>query len=132
VTVNSLTREKSLELDDLDRKQPLLVLPPSYVKQFPGPKKVVKKTPTRTQQKEVHPFVAEYAELDTDMLELTLVDPKLPPQNRRYAIVVHHGSTWVSVPRTWLRDLQASKGDFVDVFSDPAQPNKLFLKFRKA
>lgn len=104
---------KSLQLGDLDSKQPLLFLPQSFADQFPND------------------YVAEYRERSSTLLEVTLVNPKSPAGNKRYRVFHHHGASQVSIPKVWLRDKLASAGEHVDIYQDGLDPKKLVLTLRR-
>lgn len=57
------------------------------------------------------PCVVEFKDIVGGSVEVQAVNPKLPPTSKRYKVVEHHGSAWVSVPRSWLQMRNARSGD---------------------
>lgn len=94
-------------------KQTSLVFPPEFIRQF-ADNAMVEFVPSR------------------DRLTLFVVDAAAPARNKRYKISRHKGSAFVSVPRTWLRDMRARTGDLLDVYIDMATSSRMVvLKLRK-
>lgn len=108
-TVNLL---KSAEVANVDQKQTLLILPVDYMKRF---------TPQHA---------VTFQELDRESLLITMVGPHERAYNKPYKLVANHGSYHTSVPRTWLRNVGARKGDRLDIFST-IHPDHLIVKLRK-
>lgn len=70
----------------------------------------------------------EFHEKPAGLVQVVFVNPREPAFSKRYRVVRHHGSAWVSVPRTWLQHLDAQDGDKVVLFEDDG---KLFLRHQK-
>lgn len=100
-----------MEVADIDSQQTLLVLPIGFLKQF---------TPEHK---------ATFQELASDMLLLSMVGPDETADNKAYKLVPAHGSFWVSVPRPWLRNVGAEKGDQVFLYASD-NPRELLVHFR--
>ena len=103
---------KTVPVANMDRKQTLLVLPPTFVRGV-GVGHVV-----------------SYQELDRESVALTLSGPHDRVYNRSYKVVPNNGSWHTSVPRTWLRNVGAREGDRLDVYST-TDPTCLIVKLRK-
>ena len=105
---------KTIRVDDVDRKQTLLILPTAFLRQFTAA------------------HCASFQELCQGALRLDISEQGERPQNRPYRFVTpKKGGTWVSVPRQWLRNMGARPGDFLDVFEDPADKRKLIVQYRR-
>ena len=103
---------KSAEVSNVDQKQTLLVLPADFVKQF---------TPQH---------VVTYKELDRTTLLISMVGPHERAYDKPYKLVENNGSFHTSVPRAWLRNTGARKGDRLDIYST-LNPGHLIVKLRK-
>lgn len=86
----------TLQVDSLDT-QPLLYFPADWLANFPAN------------------HVGQFRQISTKEMELELVDPKSPARAKRYKIVRHNGGAWVSIPKPWLRDQSAKKGDTIRI-----------------
>lgn len=107
---------KSLQVGDIDKKQPLLILPQAFVAQFA----------TLVNKPE-----AEYTQLGPTLTGLTLVDASKQIGNRRFKLIYHHGSYQLSVPRPWLRELSAGPKDWIDIYQHPQNNLMLVLTIRR-
>jgi hypothetical protein len=103
---------KTAECANVDRQQTLLILPLDYVKRF---------TPQHA---------VTFQELDRESLLISMVGPHERAFNKPYKLVENNGSFHTSVPRSWLRNTAARKGDRLDIYSTP-DPDRLILKLRK-
>ena len=102
-----------IDVFDPDKQQTVVTIPPDIARVFPSDT-LVEFRPSR------------------DTLTLTLVNPFSPAGGiKRYKITRHSGSSFVSIPRSWLRDRNAKAGDRIDVHLDPEALNRLILKFIK-
>jgi hypothetical protein len=105
-------KQRTITLEEADTKQQLMPLPLDWVRRYPDS------------------FEAEFKELRGGVLELRIVDPRSATKSKRYRIVRHHGSSWVSVPRPWLRDRAARNGDEVELRAG-TDPEVMYLFFWK-
>ncbi len=103
---------KSTPIANVDKKQTLLILPIDYMRRFS----------TR--------HAVTFQELDRTTLLVQMVAPHERAYNRPYKLVTCSGSSWVSIPMAWLRNVAARVGDRLDLYST-ADPGLLLLKFRK-
>lgn len=94
-------------------KQQLLLLPLDFVRQY------------------TEDSLVEFKQVEKGVLALRMVDPKTPQRERRYKIVRHHGSAWVSIPRPWLRDRNAKDNDEIEVWSTLDDCNILYLVLKR-
>lgn len=111
--MQTLTLLKTSTVDNVDRKQTLLVLPATYIQQFSPNHGVT------------------FQEIAQNALMVQMVGPHEQAFNKVYRLVTHHGSGWVSVPRRWLRNVGAREGDRLDVYST-IDPKILVVKHRPA
>ena len=95
---------------DVERIQQKLYLPLSKVREVPPI------------------WCVEFREKPAGLMQVLLVDPRTKPFSKRYQIVRHHGSAWVSVPRTWLQHRNAKDGDRFVLFE---QDGQMFLRHQK-
>lgn len=106
---------KILTEKDLDEaKQPIVILPPSFAKAIANPKRAA----------------VEFTEPAIGTLAAQVVDKKSTAQNRRYSLVFHAGSCWISVPKAWLRDRVPTAGDKIKIMQ--VSDTLLHLVFEKA
>jgi hypothetical protein len=105
-----LFHQRTLAMESVDSKQQLMMLPLDYVRRYPDS------------------YEAEFKELRGGVLQLHIVDPRSPQRAKRYRVVRHHGSAWVSVPRPWLRDRSARDGDEVELLAS-ADPDAMYFRF---
>lgn len=110
--MQTVTLLKTVEVSNVDQKQTLLVLPADYVKRF---------TPQH---------VVTYKELERLKLLISMVGPHERAYEKPYKLVENNGSWHASVPRAWLRNTGARKGDRLDIFST-SDPDHLIVQFRK-
>lgn len=103
---------KSVEIQDVSRQQTLLILPADFIKRFSEDHSVT------------------FAELNLHTLLLKVIAPNARSLGKTYKTVRHQGSTQVSVPRWWLRNIGARHGDRIDLYST-IDPDVLLLKFRR-
>lgn len=60
-----------------------------------------------------------FKECSFQRLLMTAVNPKTTPALvKRYKVVLHHGSAWVSVPKSWLQDRSVRNGDRLAIILD--------------
>jgi hypothetical protein len=79
--------------------------------------------------REVPPmWLVEFRERPAGLIQLVFVDHKTPAFSKRYRVVRHHGSAWVSVPRTWLQHRNAKDGDTFVLFEEDGA---LYLRHQK-
>lgn len=90
-------KTRNIVLEEFGVKQPVLVLPPWFVRLDPNANMV------------------EFTERSPKVLEARLVPANTPARSKRYQIVHHRGSAKVSLPLPWLRNLSAKPGDLVVV-----------------
>ena len=90
-------RSSTEVLDPDGGKQTALLLPPDTVRKFP------------------EEWVAEFTSKGNGQFTLTIVNPATSAALKRYKIVRHKGSAYVSVPRNWLRENRAKAGDWLDL-----------------
>lgn len=86
--------QQRIVLDDL-AQQPLLYFPAGFL-----------------DRSETH---VEFSQPNPRTMTLHIVQAKAKVKTKRYRIVHHHGSSWVSLPKPWLRDQSAKPGDAVTV-----------------
>ena len=110
--VQAVNLLKTSEVANVDQKQTLLVLPHDYVKRF---------TPQHS---------VTFQEIDRLTLLISMVGPHERAYNKPYKLVENNGCYHTSVPRSWLRNTGARKGDRIDIYSTP-NPDQLLVRLRK-
>ena len=110
--VQTVSLLKSAEVANVDQKQTLVVLPSDFLKRF---------TPQHS---------VTYRTLDRESLLISMVGPHERAYDKPYKLVENNGCWHTSVPRRWLRDVGARKGDRLDIYSTP-NPDHLIVKIRK-
>lgn len=103
---------KTIEVENSDVRQTLLILPAAYLKQFPS-----------------H-YKATFRELTMDSLLLSMVSPQDVSAVKSYRLVTSRGSSWTSVPRSWLQNIGARPGDRLEIWAT-ADPTRLLIFFRR-
>jgi len=58
---------------------------------------------------------AEFYQGSATQLTLRIVGENQPLVAKRYKLVKHNGSVWVSVPRYWVGDMNLAPDDSIDV-----------------
>lgn len=109
--VQPLRLLKTIEIQDVDKQQTLLIFPADYVSRF-------------TLQ-----HVVTFEELAPDAMLVRMVGLHAQAFARPYKLVTCKGAVWCSVPRVWLRNVAAREGDRIDLFST-ADPDVLVVKYR--
>lgn len=111
--MQSLKLIKSIEVEDSDVRQTLLIFPVSFMA--------------------LHQpnSVAQFQELGGGQMLVRLAGPTEALLFKGYKLVTSNKATWASIPRQWLRNQGARKGDWLDLFSTP-DPRTLLLQYRKA
>jgi hypothetical protein len=103
---------KTSDVANVDQKQTLLVLPMDFVKRF----------------QDLH--AVSYQELPGSSLLLSMVGKTERAHNKAYKLVKNNGSWHASVPRVWLRNVGARKGDRLNIYST-LNPDLLLVQLDK-
>jgi hypothetical protein len=104
---------KSIEVEDTDIRQTLLIFPVTFMA-LHSPQ-----------------HIAQFQELGGGQMLVRLAGPTEALLFKSYKLVTSHSATWSSIPRAWLRNQGARKGDWLDIFTTP-DPRTLMIQFRKA
>lgn len=103
---------KTIEVEDMDRQQTLLIFPVDFVRKFQ------------------RPAVATFQELSGDELAVRLAGEGERIFYKPYKLVTSKEATWASIPRPWLRNIGARAGDKLDLWTTD-DPGTLLLQYRR-
>ncbi len=104
---------KTIDVENVDERQTLLIFPIAFMRRHS-----IK-------------HVAQFQEIGDGQLLVRLIAPGEQLLFKGYKLVTSNQASWASVPRSFLRNVGARKGDKLDLFSLP-DPYTLLLRYRKA
>lgn len=104
---------KTIEVENVDERQTLLIFPIDFMRRHSTK------------------HVAQFQEVGDGQLLVRLVGPGEQLLFKGYKLVTSNEASWASIPRSFLRNVGARKGDKLDLFALPDMYT-LLLRFRKA